>query len=204
MHHMIKAGIFDIGGVLIDWNNEWLFQDVDQTLHISSNLRAKFWHSPMKLLEIGEITESEFWQRLIEDTKASGELPEESLLLRKFEKEFHINQQVVRIARELKSKDFQVAVLSNTISPHSKFMRSTHLFDLFKPVVLSNEVGVAKPNADIYQLVLKKLKLSPEEVFFVDDRPENVEGANRVGIHGILYKDPQTLREVLKKLGVNL
>jgi len=201
---MIKAGIFDIGGVLIDWSNEWLFQDVDQTLHLSSNLRAKHWHSPMKLLEVGEITEAEFWQKFLEDTKALGELPKESLFLRRFEQEFHINQQVVRIARELKTKGFQVAVLSNTIAPHSKFMRSTHLFDLFKPIVLSNEVGFAKPNSEIYELVLKKLKLNPDEVFFVDDRPENVEGANRSGIHGILYKDPQHLREALKKLGVSL
>ncbi len=181
-----------------------MYQDVDLTLHISEKVRAKHWTEPMKMLETGKITEQDFWQQFLTATQVKTELPPTSLLARKFIARFQINQDVVQIARELRTKHYTVGVMSNTIAPHLAFMRTTHLFDLFNPLIFSNEVGVAKPNPQIYTIILNTLKLQPEEVLFIDDLLENVEGANRVGIHGILYLNAEKLREDIKALGVEL
>ena len=56
-----------------------------------------------------------------------------------------------------------------------------------------------KPAEDIYQYALKELALKPEQAVFIDDDPENVEAANKVGINGIIYSNPDQLKNDLSQ-----
>jgi epoxide hydrolase-like predicted phosphatase len=65
---------------------------------------------------------------------------------------------------------------------------------MFDETVFSAEVGMAKPDARIYQLILNRLGVEPQEAVFVDDFIENVEGARHLGLHAIHFKNsPQAL-----------
>lgn len=201
---MISAGIFDIGGVLLQWSNQPMYEDIMNTLSVSEDDLTRFLDEHLILLGCGKITEDEFWERFLRDTKVSVQLPEKSLFLREFEKRYQVNQEVLTIVQEMKNLGYPLAVLSNTISPHLEFMRSKRLFDLFDVTIFSNEVGYEKPAREIYEITLKKLNVQADQTFFVDDLPENIEGADDVGIHGILFTDAVKLREDIQKLGVRI
>lgn len=201
---MIKAGIFDIGGVLLRWTNLPLFEDVDQTLLVTEEQRNEHWLKYMNLLEVGKITEKEFWEGFIRDTGAKGELPRESLLQRKFKERLTIDEEVLRIPHELKKQGLKIAIISNTIEPHAEAMKATPLFAGFDVVILSNEVGHRKPGNEIFELTLKQLEVAPEESFFVDDLPINADAASAFGIHGIVFHDKDQLRQEIVGLEVKI
>lgn len=201
---MMKAGVFDIGGVLLRWTNLPLYEDVDQTLHVTEEQRMEHWKKYMDALEVGKITEKEFWEGFIKDAGATGELPSGSLLQREFKKRFTPDEEVLHISQRLKEKGLKIAIISNTNVPHAEVMRASHLFDEFETVILSNEVGFRKPEKGIYELAIEKLAVAPDEAFFVDDLPENVEGARKAGMHGILFINEEQLVNEIRALGVDL
>ncbi len=76
------------------------------------------------------------------------------------------------------------------------------LGELFDLVLISAEVGMAKPDAPIYRLALDRLGIAPQEAVFIDDAPENVEGAIAVGLHGLRFESTdQVLGELRHMLG---
>jgi len=201
---MIKAGIFDIGGVLLRWTNLPLFEDVDQTLLITEEQRCEHWFKYMDLLEIGKISEKEFWDWFIKDTNAQGLLPDESLLQRQFKRRLNVDEEMLEIPVLLKREGLKTGIISNTIAPHAEVLRSLQSFKEFDEFILSNEVGFRKPQKEIYELALEKLEVKPSEAFFVDDLPKNIEAAKKLGIHGILFQNKVQFTQDIKELGVKL
>ena len=72
----------------------------------------------------------------------------------------------------------------------------------FSDIVVSGQVRMRKPDAEIYRHALERFGLSGEEAVFVDDLPENVEAACELGLHGIRFTDARALREELTQLGL--
>ena len=75
-------------------------------------------------------------------------------------------------------------------------------YNLFDAVVFSCNVGVRKPNPNIYKIMLKKLNVQPQEAVLIDDREENIVGAKKVGINAILFVDKNHLTKILFSLDV--
>lgn len=201
---MIKAGIFDVGNVLIKWNSQPMYDDINTTLGITDIQRHKAFSLFEDQFEVGAMSEAEFWKSFIAEVNPSKPLPDRSLFVTEFAKRFTINQPVLDIALKMGENGYRIAILSNAIDPHVNFIKTTGLYDNFNEVVLSNEVGCRKPEREIYELTIERLGIKSEEALFVDDLPQNVEGANEVGIHGILFQDPERLRTSLIGLGVDL
>ena len=108
----------------------------------------------------------------------------------------------VRYLEELK-KSYRVFLLSNTNEIHRiKFHREFEadfgysFYDLFERNFYSHEMGMRKPNPEIYLLALKEADLDPEETLFIDDMEENIEAARIIGMKG-LHIQPGTLLEIL-------
>ena len=101
---------------------------------------------------------------------------------------------------ELKLR-YQLLALSNTNEMHFEYLCRTHpLVNHFHDYVLSYQVGYLKPDPAIYEAALFKVGKSPKEVLlFIDDRIENIEGAEKLGIQGILFVDEEQLKESLRK-----
>ena len=96
---MIKAGIFDAGGVLhvYDDNDSHIKNDIQKTLGISPDVFEKAWKNITPLLQRGEIVEDEYWKRFLSATQTAKSLPKESLLVREFSKAFSPRQDVLAI-----------------------------------------------------------------------------------------------------------
>ena len=72
--------------------------------------------------------------------------------------------------------------------------------DVFDELIISAEVGVAKPDAGIYELTLERLNVAPSEAVFVDDFPRNIAGAQAVGMKAIHFRDSNQVRAELDRL----
>jgi epoxide hydrolase-like predicted phosphatase len=75
--------------------------------------------------------------------------------------------------------------------------------DLFDATVISGDVGLHKPQPEIYRLGAERIGVAPERCVFVDDLRENVTGAEAVGMTAILHRDPETtIAELERHLGI--
>ena len=97
----------------------------------------------------------------------------------------------------------RVGLCSNTSAAHWELERRRLPFaDRLDPVIVSYEVGVMKPDAVIFHALASKARVAPQRVLFVDDRPENVDGAKRAGLQALQFTGVAHLERDLKKLGV--
>ena len=93
----------------------------------------------------------------------------------------------------------EVYCLTNWSHETFPIVKEVHarLFGMFEGIVVSGEEKLVKPNPEIYQLLLNRYSLQASESIFIDDRQVNVDGANHVGIHGILFTGAQDLKQRL-------
>ncbi len=118
---------------------------------------------------------------------------------------FRCNLTMLPVIAQLKAAGFRLGMLSNTCSAHYEFFASGRfrmIPEAFEVVVTSFEVGVMKPDRQIYEIAAQRADVSPRELFFVDDMPTNVAGARDVGIDAVLYTDTPTLIRDLRARGV--
>jgi glucose-1-phosphatase len=118
---------------------------------------------------------------------------------------FTPNEEVCKLVPALKPR-YRLLLLSNTNELHALQFRRQFADTLahFDALVLSHEVGLRKPCADIYAHCHKLAEGEPAQVLFIDDLPDNIEAARACGWRGIVYHPGLDLRRELKKLGVEL
>jgi len=102
----------------------------------------------------------------------------------------------------VRARGLKTAILSNMGEDLLAHMREHFRWlDGFDHLTWSCELRSTKPEAAIYQHTLEKLGVQPQEALFLDDKMENVEGARAVGMHALLFRDPETLEEDLRREG---
>lgn len=193
---MIKAIIFDVGGVLKITDIKATKENIVTQFGISPKLVDKGYKKYLQIWKNGQIVESELWQKIINDYVTDHQ---------NFQRIFELNQPVYKIANHLKKLGYQTAIMSNVTFEDKSFNEKVGLYKPFETVVLSIDVGIKKPNPEIYLLTLKKLNIKPEESIFIDDREQFVDIAKSLGINGIVYLNPSQLQKDLENLlAVNL
>jgi len=110
-------------------------------------------------------------------------------------------KEVFSFAVSLKNKRYKVGFLSNTEEPTMNFFYKQG-YTMFDEVIFSCEKGFLKPQREIYEIILQRLCVQPEEALFIDDKRENILAAEKVGIQTILFKNPEQLKKELKSLSV--
>jgi putative hydrolase of the HAD superfamily len=111
-----------------------------------------------------------------------------------------IDMELIRFIRARKTA-IKMGLLSNGWSSTRRFIDERwDIADIFDDMIISAEVGLAKPDRRIYQLALDRLGVEAEQTIFIDDFDENIQGARELGIHGIHFQDPQIVMEELKDL----
>lgn len=150
-----KAVIFDAGGVLQTYEvMQPIYEDICKTLDISYEQFREVWNEYSDTLGRGEVDETEFWHELVTRTGTKKELPQESLLLREYKTHFQINQETLIIVNLLKERGYKLAILTNTIKVHSEYNKEAGLYAPFDVQVLSDEIGVKKPDKKGFEICL--------------------------------------------------
>jgi len=201
---MIKAIIFDGGGVLTYNTDNQMYNDIAKSFEMDVKEVIEKIDPLLEDFERGDLSHEDMWKKFSDIT--GKELPSDHLELisRSHDKNSKIYTEMIELVKELKEKGYTVAVLSNTNVLHAEFNKKRGLFDLFDPVVLSYEVHYFKPDKEIYEIMIEKLDIKPDECVFVDDLDVNAEGARKAGMNGIQFKDIEQLKEELRKLEVNI
>jgi putative hydrolase of the HAD superfamily len=209
---MIKAIIFDLGGVLM---TDVPLREIAEDLAKESGLPTEEIHAHLypsqqwDLLTLGKITEDEYWNNFLEVSKISEKLEVRSQKLKKELKKkvrsslfpFEDNTRIVNLLK----KNYKLGILSNHAKEWSQHMKQK--FDLFKSfdqIIFSCNVGFRKPDPKIYEIALERLGCNPEECIFIDDKKRNTDSAEKLGIHGIVFQDFSNLIEDLNKLSVKM
>jgi putative hydrolase of the HAD superfamily len=188
---MIKAIIFDCFGVLIADGLEAIVLDQEKS---DPSFRS-FVHDTIGRSNRGE-TEPADSHRTISERLGIGA---EDLRRKIFSGESR-NERVIDLIVELRKK-YKTALLSNVGKDSLKHRFSDEeLSKLFDVVVVSGEVGFAKPDREIYHHTAELLGVKPSESVFIDDRPPYVAGAEAAGMRAILYKDFEQMKAELEKI----
>lgn len=195
---MVDTVIFDVGGVLArngrhsDFARRFPEADAAVVVKILVGDYAQDGDHPWHRLERGEITLEEN-RRLnkIALAEAGIELPAPPAggapMI-----DWALNEPVVSLVHDLKAAGVRLGVLTNNVAEFRESWRAMLPFDeLFDDVVDSHEVGVRKPNPEIYQLALARLGAEPGRTAFLDDVPSNVTAAEGVGMLAVVVdEDP--------------
>jgi len=113
--------------------------------------------------------------------------------------------QNIQILRELKANDYKIYFLSNYIKEAFDYVQNRYeFFTLADGKVISSEIKLVKPEKKIYQFLLEKYNLNPEQCVFIDDLESNLLQAHSLKIQTIHYLKDTDLRSELRKLKVNL
>ncbi len=199
----ITAVVFDLGNVLIDWNPRYLFRklfggDEEKVDWFLKNVCTEEWNDRHDL----GISYKENAEQLI------LKFPQYAREIRAYGERWTENlggaiEESVQIFEELRSSGVAVYALTNFSTESFPLARQRFpFFNSFDGIVMSGELGIAKPDPAIYLHLLRKFRLSAERTVFVDDRKENVDAARALGFVAHHFRDPETLRKKLKKLGL--
>ena len=169
-------------------------------------IRRLFRESPEALaavrgLETGELSEADFGRRFGELLTLAPER-HHGLVDRMFG-ELHNEETMLEALRRARAGGVRTGLISNSMGA-GRYDRSTFP-ELFDGVVISGEVGLHKPQPEIFQLGCERVGLAPGECVFVDDLRENCEGAEAVGMTAVLHRGPDaTIPRLEELLGVAL
>jgi HAD superfamily hydrolase (TIGR01509 family) len=201
---MINCVISDLGKVLLFFDNFIFFRKMAEYCPYSARDIAERVHRHKDMIrsfDTGKIEPEDFYKKVIHKLKAKiGQ----DTFFHIYNDVFSPNPPVLDLLKRLKTKN-KLILLSNTDVERFGFIKKKfpEIF-LFDDYVLSYEVGYMKPHPEIYMEALKKARVRAEECVFLDDMPENVEGAQRLGMNAILYV-PQIDFEVrLKQMNVTI
>jgi len=108
-----------------------------------------------------------------------------------------LNKSLIKKIKELSNK-YKIGIISNHAPNLEKRMKENmkidHRFDL---VISSGDVGVQKPSPKIYEIAIKRFKINPSQLIYIDDNPNYVKAAESFGMKGIIYKNFSDLSRLL-------
>tara|TARA_B110000090_G_scaffold78645_1_gene89581 strand:+ start:3428 stop:4051 length:624 start_codon:yes stop_codon:yes gene_type:complete len=195
----IKNVIFDLGGVLIDWNPDKVYKDVfnndsEKMIHFYTKICTQDWNENQDAgYPMAKATE------------------ERVALFPEYEKEIRMFygrwddmlgdqiQGTVDILKKL-SDDPNYKVVALTNWSHETFPKAIAKFSFlqwFEGILVSGEEKTRKPFPEIYELTLSKFNLKAGESLFIDDNLRNIEAAKKFGIHSIHFQSPEQLNKEL-------
>ena len=202
---VVKGVVFDLGGVVIDWNPMYLYRKVfegDETkaANFLATICTGEWNG-----------EQDGGRDLIQATAARVALfPEWEREIRAYYGRWieMIGGPIPgtgELMTEIKAAGLHLFALSNWhCETYSRIRGRFQTLDLFEHIVLSGEYGCIKPHKAIYDIAIRCYGMDPADLVFVDDSPANVEGAARVGLPALLFTGADKLRQDLIGLGVPL
>jgi len=183
---MIKAFLFDYGGVITaGGKGSELSERLGTNLHITPDEASALLVPVWSIFSKGKISENEFWES-IERQYGKPINNTQRNMWNKWD-DMRPLPEMTELVQRLKIRGYKVGLVSNIIPVTEKEIRQHGGYDIFDFLVLSCEVGYAKPDPGIYNLALKHLEnIKPSEVVFLDDQAHCLVPARELGMSTIL------------------
>ena len=195
----ISGLLLDYGGVISQPQNP---ENVNNILHSLKRDYRNFqevYQSQRAQYDNDQISGKQYWINILQHYDLDPNDFEIDRLIQEDVKSWtHLNEAMIQFITESRPKIDKLAIISNMTRDTLAFMRRHYdWLDLFDALSFSCEVGKNKPDREIYEACLCKLKICPNECLFVDDSVKNVKGALELGMAAIQFK---TFSEFIQEL----
>jgi len=198
----LSTVIFDLGGVLIDWNPRYLYRrliaDEEQMERFLATICTQEWNEQQDAgrpfaTAVAVLTE---------------QYPEHASLIQAYDD--HWGDMVsgsvagtVAVLDELAATDVRLLALTNWSAEKFPIARERFEFlNRFEGIVVSGTENTRKPYRDIYDILFERYAVNPETAVFIDDSAANVDMGQQLGLHAIRFHNPDALRAELAALGL--
>lgn len=199
--------LFDLGNVLLPIDLSLTYEAFSSlsTMFNAEEIKEKIFQENLWLgYESGQLSDTEFYNFLSDRLALNCSQEEFNKAFTALLLEFPSN--IYAFLEQLTAK-FDLYLLSNTSVLHSRIFLNNklgpsgeNLFDLFKKVYFSYEIGITKPNPMIYKQLLHDSELNVDDVIFFDDNFDNVESARKLGIDSVLIDPPISFSQISLKI----
>jgi putative hydrolase of the HAD superfamily len=195
----IRAVFFDLGGVILRTEYQAPRQQLAERLGMEYDDLDRIVFSSETGIQAatGAITSRQHWEAVIKRLKRP--LEELELIRDEFFAGDIIDRDIVNFLRSLRGT-YTTGLISNNWNDLRDYLVHERIIDAFDHIIISAEVGVAKPEPEIFRIALEQAGVRPEEAVFVDDFYVNIESCEKIGIKGIHFKDAESAMQQLKEL----
>jgi epoxide hydrolase-like predicted phosphatase len=196
---LIRAIFFDFGGVILRTEYQSPRQHLAERLNMEYDdlVRLVFDSETSRKASIGVQTVDAHWAAVMK--KLNLPLSESQSIRKEFFDGDVLDRSLIQLMRDLRAK-YKIGLISNAWNDLRDYIVRQKFADVFDTMIISAEVGVVKPDAKIFQIALDQLRVQAKEAMFVDDFKVNIEGCEKVGMKGFLFKDPERDIQKLKAL----
>ena len=195
----IKVIFIDVGGVLVLSTGTKKRREWEDKLGIEPHALTEMVQEviPASLATIGKISSKQIWDNISQKISLTG------IELIKLKEDYfagdQLNTQLYNFIKEIRN-NYQVVIASNGWDEvRSVYTDKYYLDRITDKMIISSEIGMAKPDKEFYEYALDLLKAKPEEVIFIDDSIENIATAEELGFNTILFSDTVSAIEEIKK-----
>lgn len=186
---MVKNVIFDLGGVVIEWNPEGILDSYYADPGVRAIMKQQMFQHPDWLeLDRGTMHETELLERLSARTgRPAAELDG---LFQAVRESLQTKPETVALLEKLHARGVPLYCLSNISADIFAYLRERHAFwNVFRGIVISGAVKMMKPEPEIFHHLLQRYGLAAQETAFVDDNAPNIAAARGLGIHTVWFKN---------------
>jgi 2-haloacid dehalogenase len=202
----IKNVIFDLGGVLIDWNPEYVYLEVFN----GDREKMKWFFDEICTMDWNENQDAGYpLQQATEERVKLFPEYEEWIRIYYGRWEEMLGKQIdgtVTILKQLiDNPNYKVVALTNWSA--ETFPIALERFDFlhwFEGIVVSGTEKMRKPFNEIYELTLNRFNIEASQSLFIDDNARNIEAAKKMGINTIRFNNPTQLKSELKSLNIDI
>lgn len=199
---MIKNIVFDLGGVLLKFNPQNFLNHLGYNEEESNILIQMIWASDTWYRgDRGDFSYEEVIDRICSDNPQYSD--KIRYILENKDNSYILSENVkmVEYLRELKDRGYKIYILSNVNLVDLKYISET--FEFIKDAdggVYSTEIHYAKPEKECYEVLFKKYNIKENESVFIDDRQDNIDMANSLGINCILCDNFENVKNRVEKI----
>ncbi|MFT4553184.1 MAG: putative hydrolase of the HAD superfamily [Chlamydiales bacterium] len=195
--------VFDHGSVLHKTDKVSIYQFMSEEMEVSLADAQEIYSRLKKHLKSGGNEES-FWK----DYSKKNQHSFSQQWIAEFEA---VRYQAIRdvpgmeaLVSNLRSRGFQTAILSNVHKAQANRIKEHGMYDGFEPVLLSCDLGLRKPDPDIFKHLLNSIGAKFQNCIFIDNKMTNIEAARELGIEGIVFSSAGHLSRELQNRGIVL
>ena len=204
--NVIKNVIFDLGGVLIDWNPEYVYLDV-----FNGNRKKMQWFFD-QICTFGWNENQDAGYPLAQALADRIKLfPQYEQLIRMFYDRWEemlagqIDGTVAILKRLVVNPNYKVVALTNwSAETFPIALKRFEFLHWFEGIVVSGTEKTRKPFLNIYQITLDRYQLNPKKSLFIDDNKRNIKAAKKFGIHTIQFQNPIQLQTAMEVIGIKI
>jgi 2-haloacid dehalogenase len=199
----VSTIIFDFGGVLLDWDPRHLYRklfmdDEPAMERFLAEVDFYAWNLQQDAGRPFDLAVEELCARY----------PQHCELVRAYDTRWEESisgpiQPTVDLLDSLRDTGYRLAGLSNWSAEKFELVRHRYPFlEWFETIVISGDVGLVKPDRQIFLLLLERLQDPAGQCLLIDDSPGNIDAARQLGLQTIHYRSPDQLKRELTRLGI--